>query len=366
VNDATTSRAPGARATHPESVRALRAAWEKLRKEAPGVRARDAAAQLGVSEAQLVACRVDGEVVTRLAADWGDVVRALPKLGRIMALTRNEHVVHEKVGAFDHVSIQPSHGLVLNHDIDLRLFLNHWRHGFAVTEDVRSGTRRSLQFFDLDGTAIHKVYLREGSDESAYDALVERFRAPQQSPGLDVLPLPARPADRPDADIDVKGLAAHWAALQDTHDFFPMLQEFGVGRLQALRLVGGELAYRVDPAAFERAVETAAEREVPIMCFVGNPGCIQIHTGPVRNIKRMGPWFNVLDEGFNLHLRTDAVAETWVVRKPSRDGIVTSLEVFDASGFNFVQFFGERKPGRPELESWRAIVQMFGRPRACA
>jgi hypothetical protein len=37
------------------------------------------------------------------------------------------------------------------------------------------------------------------------------------------------------------------------------------------------------------------------MCFVGNRGCIQIHTGPVKNIKIMGPWLNVMDPGFNLH-----------------------------------------------------------------
>lgn len=45
-----------------------------------------------------------------------------------------------------------------------------------------------------------------------------------------------------------------------------------------------------------------------------------------------------------------------VVEKPSVDGTVTSVEVFDAVGDMIVQFFGKRKPGNPELKEWRALA----------
>lgn len=334
---------------------ALRDEAQRYRSENPGVRARDMATALGVSEAELVASRC-GDGVTRLDGDWGDVLRALTPLGEVMALTRNDHCVHEKHGVYDKISIGPGHGLVLNHDIDLRLFLSHWHSGFAVSEEVKSGLRHSLQFFDIDGTAVHKVYVTDKSDKPAYDALVERFRAGDQSPELTVTPLPPRRADRPDAEIDVGNFHQHWRALQDTHDFFGMLSDFGVGRAQAMRLAEHEFAAALPADTLRRILTMAAERAVPIMCFVGNPGCIQIHTGPVRALKAMGPWFNVLDPGFNLHLREDAIAQTWLVRKPTRDGIVTSVELFDAGGFCFAQFFGERKPGKPEREDWRALA----------
>jgi putative hemin transport protein len=333
----------------------LRDAAERFRADNPGVRARDMASALGVSEAELVASRC-GNGVTRLDGDWGEMLRALSPLGEVMALTRNAHCVHEKHGIYDKVSIGPGHGLVLNHDIDLRLFLSHWHFGFAVSEEVKSGMRHSLQFFDIDGAAVHKVYVTGKSDKAAYDALVERFRAANQSPELTVTPLPPRRPDRPDGDIDIGNFHQHWRALQDTHDFFGMLSEFGVGRAQAMRLAEDEFAAPAPADTLRRMLTTAAERTVPIMCFVGNPGCIQIHTGPVNALKAMGPWFNVLDPGFNLHLREDAIAHTWIVRKPTRDGVVTSVELFDADGFCFAQFFGERKPGKPEREDWRNLV----------
>ena len=335
---------------------ALRAKAEQFRRDNPGMRARDMAAALDVSEAELVASRC-GDGVIRLEGDWGEMLRALNALGEVMALTRNDHCVHEKHGIYDKISIGPGHGLVLNHDIDLRLFLSHWHYGFAVSEEVKSGLRHSLQFFDIDGAAVHKVYVTGKSDKAAYDALVERFHAADQSPDLAVTPLPPRRPDRPDGDIDIGNFHQHWRALQDTHDFFGMLSEFGVGRAQAMRLAEDEFATTAPADTLRRMLTMAAERAVPIMCFVGNAGCIQIHTGPVQNLKAMGPWFNVLDPAFNLHLREDAIARSWIVRKPTRDGVVTSVELFDADGFCFAQFFGERKPGQSEREDWRALVR---------
>jgi putative hemin transport protein len=105
----------------------------------------------------------------------------------------------------------------------------------------------------------------------------------------------------------------------------------------------------------------AAERPVPIMCFVGNRGCIQIHSGPVSSIKPMGPWINVLDETFHLHLRTDHIAEAWAVRKPTKDGHVTSVEVFDAKGSMIIQFFGKRHEGQGERDDWRLLAETLPR-----
>jgi putative hemin transport protein len=46
-----------------------------------------------------------------------------------------------------------------------------------------------------------------------------------------------------------------------------------------------------------------------------------------------------------------------VVRKPTRDGDVTSLELLDANGGIIARFFGKRKPGQPERTDWRSVVQ---------
>jgi putative hemin transport protein len=68
-------------------------------------------------------------------------------------------------------------------------------------------------------------------------------------------------------------------------------------------------------------------------------------------------WINVLDDEFNLHLREPGVAGAWLVRKPTKDGVVTSIELYDAAGENIALMFGKRKPGQPEDENWRNLAE---------
>lgn len=50
------------------------------------------------------------------------------------------------------------------------------------------------------------------------------------------------------------------------------------------------------------------------------------------------------------------IDQAWVVRKPTRDGLVSSLELFDAGGDLIATFFNARKPGQSERPHWRALL----------
>ena len=350
----TSSTAPVA--FNADSPRELREAWHALTAQKT-LRIRDAARELGVSEAQLLATGV-GEHVMRLTGDLRDLMMRMGELGPVMALTRNDAAVHEKDGLYTNISHGDQVGLVLGEAIDLRLFYDKWAFAYAVEEKTGTLTRRSFQFFDACGDAVHKIYLRDASDVFAYEALCEAWAAPVQLPGEQVLPRPVeRVAERPDDEVDLDALQADWRAMSDTHQFFGLLKKHKLARTQAFRLIGESFAKPLFVDAPARLLEGAASAGLDIMIFVGNPGCIQIHTGPVRDIQRMGPWINVLDPGFNLHLREDLVAQAWLVKKPTADGIVTSVEIFDAAGEQIAYFFGKRKPGIPETAGWRALAE---------
>lgn len=350
----------------PEDPQGLYAAFTTLRRERK-LRHRDAALALGVSECEAVAAAVGqrGPMSgVRLAGPWPELFERMPRLGRVLALTRNDAAVHEKTGRFEQMSHERHVGLALGKDIDLRIFYSRWAHGYAVTEETPRGVQRSLQFFDAHGVAIHKVFLRDGSDAAAWSELVAQCADADQQPGQRVMPAPPPAAAADDAAIDLAAFRHAWQTMTDTHDFFPLLRRFGLNRTQALRLAPQGFARRVGTQSARLLLEQAARGGESIMCFVGSPGVIQIHTGPVQRAEVTGPWLNVLDPGFNLHLREDAIAAAWVVEKPTRDGRVTSLELFDAAGGTIALFFGERKPGQPERDDWRALLQRL--PRVAA
>lgn len=331
----------------------LKEKWEALKAENPHLRIRNAAQELGVSEAELLATNI-GNGITILKPEFTEILQEIEKFGKVMALTRNDECVHERKGVYLNPDFSNPHAqLFVGEDIDLRIFLNHWKFAFSAIE----GDRKSIQFFGKDGLALHKIYLTKDSNEAAFDELTEKYKAENQTAILETETVAEKPTEKPDSEIDVEGFQEAWKSLKDTHEFFMMTRKFGVSRTQALRLAPEGFTQKIENSKIVNLLEDASEQNVPIMAFVGNRGIIQIHTGEIVKTMWHQQWFNVMDPDFNLHLDTTKIAESWIVKKPTEDGEVTAVEVFNKEGDFIIQFFGKRKPGIPELQEWKILVK---------
>lgn len=326
-----------------------------LHKGSRPLRMRDAAEALGVSEAALLEARRAGGSVVRLREPFADLLRRMPEAGDVLALTRNDACVIESRGTFPPPEIEGLMGQTVG-AIDLRLFLRNWRFGYAFREEPEAGPRTGLLFFDAAGTAVHKIYGPTPALAPLVADFADEDAAPAEFASAAFVPIPDAAAERPDAEIDRAGFVAAWGALRHTHEFFGLLRRFGVGRAQAMRLATPDFTRPVAAAAARAVLEAVSGGAMPVMVFVGNPGCVQIHSGLVHRVEVMGPWLNVLDPAFNLHLREDRITGAWVVRKPSANGDIHSLELYDAAGAVFCQVFGQRLAGEREREDWRALV----------
>lgn len=334
----------------------LKEQWFSFKEQHPKTRIREAAKELQVSEGELVAA-CTGETVKHLKGEFPHFIQRMSEIGKVMVLTRNENCVMEKKGIFEEIdAANAKHvGTVLGKDIDLRMFFGRWKFGFAVADDAVAGFKRSFQIFDAQGNAIIKIYALEGTDIAAWERLEQDYIAAEQPLFITVAPAPAAPVYA-NENADAAAFLEGWANLQDTHDFFPLIMKHKVSRTYALEIAEGKFTRRVDAVCVKTILESAAASGLEIMAFVGNPGNIEIHTGKVEKILEIPGWINVMDPDFNLHLKTDGIAQCWVVEKPSVDGVVTSVEIFNGAGEMIVQFFGKRKPGNPELQAWRALV----------
>ena len=148
--------------------------------------------------------------------------------------------------------------------------------------------------------------------------------------------------------------------MTDTHRFFGLVREQGMDRIGAYRVAGAPLARPLAPAAPGAALEALAGTDATAMVFVGNRGCLQIHTGPIGTVRPMGPWVDVLDPGFELHLRADRMAEAFAVEKPTDRGPALSVEAFDADGALIVQLFA----ARDDRSAWHELGAALPEPEA--
>ncbi len=310
--------------------------------------ARDIAAVMGVSEAELTAARVGHDAV-RLQDNARAILASLEKVGETKCICRNEYAVHEQVGAFTHQHLDGHAGLILNpRALDLRLFLSQWASAFHVND----GGRESIQFFDPHGDAVLKVYTTDNTDSAAWQVLIAEQT--QSTPA----PLALRPVEnaRYADTADGAALEKEWRAMTDVHQFFALLRKYSLSRQQAFRLVNDDLACRINTDALPRLLETLQQEGNEFMIFVGNRGCVQIFTGVLEKLTPMRGWINIFNRAFTLHLREETIDEVWVTRKPTVDGHVTSVELFAKDGTQIAQLYGQRSEGHPEQQQWRTQV----------
>lgn len=318
----------------------------------------DWAALLNSSEGALQACRVGREKVWPLK-DMVAVLKALPSLGRVLALTRNQGVVNEYKGIYPEPKLGEagSHAAGIFLDIgglDLRLFMSHWHWACAIEDETPKGKRLSLQFFDQHGCAVHKVFSLEETNLTAWQALLDEQTVAAEDA---VLPqfVTAEPEQHPEP-ASPNQVAEEWRQMKDVHQFFSLIRRHRITRFSAVKAMPDDLSREVSIDAFQQLVDATAEKAMEIMIFVGSRGCVQIYTGKTQGIKPMRGWLNIFEENFTLHANPETFAHAYVTRKPQSSGWVTSLEVFDKWGTLLLQMYARREENGPEQTAWTELL----------
>jgi len=169
----------------------LKQRWEALRAETPGMRIRDAARRLSVSEAALLETRY-GAGVRRLATSPLELGEALPAFGPVMSLVRNEAAVHEKENVVAALRIDDDDAELSAPGFVLRIPSGIATFAYAVEDTSPKGALRSIQFFDSTGTALWKLYARTGTVMPAFDAFLDAHGDSDETPSR-----PGQPSTRP-------------------------------------------------------------------------------------------------------------------------------------------------------------------------
>jgi putative hemin transport protein len=290
--------------------------------------------------------------VTRLKGPFSALLYRIGEIGAVTILSGNESAIQERTEVYDHAG---------GESISCR----QWKYGFAVNDKSEEGRlQRGLHFFDGDGNSTHKIMLHESSMVDAYHAIVRDFAAAEQAPVLDIFR--SRPLTANDGvnRIDVNRLRADWARVNRTEDFLASQIEFDHLRLHKLRLAGKAFAHQVANDSVRVLLQKMADLGGTVMALVGNAGIVQSYQGRVKQILRSDAWLNIVSHDYRLRLREDHIDSVWVAKKPTTDGIVTSLELFNRQGISIARFFSCTEPGRPEPKEWRdsimRLLPVFG------
>jgi putative hemin transport protein len=327
----------------------LKENWFSLQAAEPKLRIRDAAERLGVSELELLLTGLN-QTCHLLEPDIQSILKELPKLGEVMALTRIGDFVHEVIAPFGEYKERHGTFMFFRPGQDTRYFIKHWKYAVAVSDDARN----SIQFFNSQGEAVHKIHLKPQSNIEAYEKLVRSFKARDQSRPHLVSDIQTKEEDP--SSLDPDSIREDWSNIKDVHQGNVIIRKNGNQRQKIYRLLGSEYTHLLDSKSVEGLLSELAKRHMPLMLFIMNCAAVQSFSGTIDKIVEMGPWFNILDKGFNLHMKSSEIGEVWLVGKPSKDGWVTSLDIFDKAGNEVMVITDQRGSGQSESPQWTELL----------
>jgi putative hemin transport protein len=298
----------------------LTSRWRRLRDVDPFVSIPDAASQLEVVEAELVAS-LCGTGVLRLDRAFGDFVRALPGLGRVRAVTRNAHAAIETRGMYP----DPAAGCAgTAGEIGARFFLEQWRHGYAVDDETTGERTSGIFFYDGRGRAVHELHVEPDTDRRKLAQLLDLFACFDQSPGDEFL-------------------------FASPHLLVPRCD-------LAAWLRTAEEARPVGPGVVADVLQMVRREALPVSIAVHSPGVVQRFSGLLHDVALADGRILLEAAWVRARVAMWGVAEAWVVGSPSLDGPATSIALLDAGSRVVFSVSGARWPGTPEPALWREML----------
>ena len=195
--------------------------------------------------------------MTRIDGSALKLLERVAGLGEVMALSRNESAVHEKIGVYENIKSGAQAAIVLGENIDLRIFPSRWEHGFAVPRRMATRSASACNISIRPATRCTRCTCARlecrGLSRDRRRAEAGRPVARNSSR--------LRPSNAADetADVSRDELRDNWSKLTDTHEFFGMLKRLKIGRQAAVRTVGDDYAWKLDNSATAEMMHASVE-----------------------------------------------------------------------------------------------------------
>ena len=298
----------------------IQSRWNTFLLENNKVRIRDAAAQLGTSEASLLSTEISESTSFLNIDNYENFLSEVLSMDKIMLLIRNDSVVHEKTISTKDIRLKENKIIDINsNDLILEFNPNLFKYVFSQNKVHAKKSLRSFQIFDGCGNAVLKIYLK-GRDKSKFDRIVNQYKT--------------------DYNYELQNKSIYKQLKSNKNE------EKNIHLIKNLKEIR-TYDYELKDEILRKMLTLASKTKIPIQIYAIGPGTIQYHRNTVNKIIDFGPWINVIDKTFNLHAIENDLIRTKLDQYNTGNQNFYSIKFYDKNdnhilGLSYVNGFNEQ------------------------
>tara|TARA_Y100001970_G_scaffold75342_1_gene95460 strand:- start:162 stop:1085 length:924 start_codon:yes stop_codon:yes gene_type:complete len=236
------------------------------------LRIRDISNKLNVSEAELLSLSVNDSVSFLSINDFNQFFTyLLSNIDKVMFLIRSEFVVHEKIiNPFQYKIINDSIINKKNNSLLIKFNSEIFKYSFFEIKRHNNRNLKSFQFFDYYGTSVLKIYLK-GKKDIEFENLANQYKIEYKY------------------QIQKDFTSDKYIQFKNKYsDKMPPHSDFKLTLRQLLNDI--------------------AKKSIPVNIYAFGIECMQCHSDIIKNIVDYGPWLNVMDKNFNIHVLENKIS----------------------------------------------------------
>tara|TARA_B100000579_G_scaffold430451_1_gene443879 strand:- start:348 stop:1322 length:975 start_codon:yes stop_codon:yes gene_type:complete len=281
--------------------------WEKFKSNPDNkkTRIKNAADILEVSEAELLSTEIGENVFYLDIADYDQFFQKFIDIDKIMLLIRSDYVVHEvivdasktifKKDSF--IATSKMQTTITEFDSELFTFV-------FFEKKIHAGKElKSFQFFDINGKALIKIFLK-GLKTDKFEEIAQEYHKEYQYE-----------VQKQIYNQNQKNIIRSVNILEKEYN------------LKNQKITTNE----INGSILRYILEGASKSIIPIKIHAFGDKITQNYRGIIKNIVDFGPWINVIDKYFNLHVLENNIKKSIINKYYKTKHSIIIISFFDSN-----------------------------------
>lgn len=276
----------------------------------------------------------------------------LAKLGKVSTTLFSNSLNHTVQGKFADMHSRNNTLMHFHPNIDTRLFTAKWRYVYATEQDKIV----CLHFFSRYGDLIYRVCSTSLEQYPQLKKFISKY-ASKETSSPDITESFTKPKHA--KPINKELLTEQWATMTNVHQASKIFKYNGNDPITVYTALGKNYALKISAVKLIDFFSIIAKHQLNLMMFSRNYAAVQCYVGSISKLICFDGKIEISITDFNFIMRVSQLGDIWLITKPTDNGFVNSINIFDKTGNENLILTDKRTKSEPESDSWLKSIQQI-------